>query len=425
MNKIIYGLVFFSLFFAAIDLYFWQSFKDNFLFSAKESSTLKWIYFGFSIISIALFAYLMMNYQNPNSPKNFIVIRAFLLSLFIAKSVALIPLFLDDVLRMLKWAFRFIENLTTSKESTNLPTISRLAFLKNLSLGIGGLIFSLMSWGIIFGRFNFKKHRVNVHLKKFPKNLNGLKIIQLSDLHLGSFTSTKPIEEVVNLINQENADLIVFTGDLVNNHYWESNDFIPHLKKLKAKYGKYSVLGNHDYADYLGLDKNTDEGYREWENNLNQMILTHKKMNFDLLLNENKQIEINGSSFNLIGMENWGVGGFSKYGDFNKAILGLDHNKCSILLSHDPSHWENQVLKHPFPIELQLSGHTHGMQFGVELGNFKWSPIKFKYPQWAGLYTHSSDQNIYVNRGLGHLGYAGRVGIYPEITIITIQSNQT
>lgn len=424
MNKIIYNLIFFSVLFLIVDSYFWQAFKNNFLFSVKDTPILKWVYWTISLISIPLFAYLMVNYRDPNAPKYFIVIRAFLLSLFIAKLVGIIPLILDDILRVLRWGYAVFENLTTSKTTHSNNEISRLNFLKNISFVTGGLIFSLMSWGIIIGRFNFKKHKLQISLNKFPKSLNGLKIIQLSDMHLGSFTSTKPIEDVVEIINKEEADIIVFTGDLVNNHYWEADDFIPHLKKLKAKYGKFSVLGNHDYGDYLGLNKKTEAGYKEWKKNLDNMILSHKRMDFDLLLNENRQININGASFNLIGMENWGAGGFSKYGDFNKAIKGLDSNTCNILLSHDPSHWEHQVLKHPFPIELQLSGHTHGMQFGVELGNFKWSPIKLKYPQWAGLYTKDNKQHIYVNRGLGHLGYAGRVGIHPEITILSLYSNQ-
>ena len=365
-------------------------------------------------------AYLMLNYQNPLAPKYFIVIRAFILSLFISKLVALIPLLIDDVLRVLRWAYSLFEKLTTSKVNTSTSTITRLTFLKNLSFLTGASLLSLMSWGIVIGRFNFKKHKLPVYLNKFPAALNGLKIIQISDLHLGSFTSTKPIQEVVQLINNEQPDLIVFTGDLINNHAWEAEEFIPHLKLLKAKYGKYSILGNHDYSDYLGIDKTTASGKAEWDLNFSKMLSIHKRIGFDLLLNEHRIINIDGHQFNLIGVENWGAGGFSKYGDFNKSIDGLNEENCSILLSHDPSHWEHEVLKHPFPIELQLAGHTHGMQFGVELGQFKWSPIQLKYPQWAGLYSKDNKQHIYVNRGLGHLGYAGRVGILPEITVFSL-----
>ncbi len=419
MNKIIYNIVFFCVFFLFIDLYFWQALKTNFLFNLKTNTLLKAAYWVVSISTIPIMIYSMLNYQNPESPKYLIIVRAVILSIYLAKFLACIPLFIDDILRIFRWLYA-IEFLAKDKSGGN-TSISRLNFLKNLSFIIGSSVFGIMSWGIIYGRFNFKKHKLSIRLNKWPKELDGLKIIQLSDLHLGSFTSTKPIKDVVEIINNEKPDLIVFTGDLINNSYWEADDFILDLARLKAKYGKYAILGNHDYGDYLGIDKNTESGMNKWQSNFNKMIAIYDKIGFDLLLNENRKIKINGSSFNLIGVENWGAGGFAKYGDLNKSVSGLDSNLCSILLSHDPSHWEHEVIKHPFPLELQLSGHTHGMQFGIELGGFKWSPAKFKYPQWAGLYENK-EHKIYVNRGLGHLGYAGRVGIYPEISILKIYS---
>lgn len=363
--------------------------------------------------------YSMSNYQNTDAPKYLIVVRAFVISFYLAKILACLPLILDDLLRIFKWIISLFQSTALTESES--PKITRSNFLKNLSFLTGSLFFGLMSWGIVIGRFNYKKHRIKVALNKWPKALNGLKIIQISDLHLGSFTSTKPVEDIVELINQEVADIIVFTGDLVNNNYWEADEFIPHLAKIKAKYGKYSIMGNHDYGDYLGIDKRSEEGLKEWNENLTNFHKVHQKIGFDLLLNENRKVEINGSSFNLIGVENWGAGGFSKYGDFQKSIAGLDSESTSILLSHDPSHWDAEVRKHTFPIELQLSGHTHGMQFGIELGSFKWSPAKYKYPQWAGIHNNDS-KKLYVNRGLGHLGYAGRVGIYPEISVFEIHS---
>tara|TARA_B100000795_G_scaffold66626_1_gene45623 strand:- start:3989 stop:5257 length:1269 start_codon:yes stop_codon:yes gene_type:complete len=419
MNKILYNLIFFCIFFLAVDVYFWQAFKSNFLFSVKITPILNWIYWLLSILAIVLVVYSMSNYQNTDAPKYLIVVRAFVISFYISKIIACFPLLLDDLLRIVKWVFSWFKTTVLVEDSSH--KISRSSFLKNMSIVSGALFFGIMSWGIIVGRFNYKKHRIKVALNKWPKNLNGLKIIQISDLHLGSFTSTEPVQDIIELINEENADIIVFTGDLVNNNYWEADDFIPHLAKLKAKYGKYSIMGNHDYGDYLGIDKRTVAGKKEWDKNLAKFHEVHKQIGFDLLLNENRKVKINGSAFNLIGVENWGAGGFSKYGDFQKSISGLDSNSTSILLSHDPSHWDAQVRTHDFPIELQLSGHTHGMQFGIELGSFKWSPAKFRYPQWAGIHSKST-KNLYVNRGLGHLGYAGRVGIYPEITIFDIHS---
>ncbi len=401
-------------------MYFWQALKNNFLFNFKSNSIAKITYWSISILTVVVLTYSMINYQNPASPKYLILVRTIVLSIYLAKFIACFPLIIDDFLRIFRWIYSLIRDNNQSPNETK-NTISRLHFLKNASLLIGSFIFGLMTWGMIFGRFNFKKHHISIKLKKWPKTLDGLKIIQISDLHLGSFTSTKPVKEIVELINKEEADLIVFTGDLINNSFWEADDYIDDLSKLKAKYGKYSILGNHDYGDYLGIDKRTASGKKEWDYNLKKMIEIHPKIGFDLLLNENKLINIGGSFFNLIGVENWGAGRFSKYGDLTKSIQGLNPNYSSILLSHDPSHWEQEVVKCPFPIELQLSGHTHGMQFGVELGNFKWSPAQLKYPQWAGLYENKAHK-IYVNRGIGHLGYAGRVGIYPEISVLKIYS---
>ena len=421
MNKIVYNLVFFCLFFLFLDLYFWQALKSNFLFNFKSNQTAKVIYWTLSLSAISIMIYAMVNYQNPESSKYLILTRAFILSLYMAKFFACFPLLIDDLIRLFKWVTSFLSTTNASATGNVSQGISRLNFLKNLSFIIGSIVFGVMSWGIFYGRFNFKKHQLSIELDKWPQALNGLKIIQISDLHLGSFDTTKPIEEIVEIINNEQADIIVFTGDMINNSYWEADEFIPYLSKLKAKHGKFAVLGNHDYGDYLGIDKNTASGMNLWKSNFNNMLKIHEKIGFDLLLNENRKIEIMGNSFNLIGVENWGAGRFSKYGDFEKSIQGLDANKCNVLLSHDPSHWENEIINHPFPIELQLSGHTHGMQFGVELKNFKWSPAQLKYPQWAGLYT-KDDKHVYVNRGLGHIGYAGRIGIYPEISILNIYS---
>ena len=420
MNKILFNLVFFCLFFLFLDLYFWQALKSNFLFNLKSNQAAKIIYWVICLSTISIVIYGMINYQNPEASKHLIVIRAFIFSLYMAKLFACFPLLIDDLIRLFKWIVSlFSSSAPNLKNGTQ--GISRLSFLKNMSFLIGTFVFSVMSWGIIYGRFNFKKHQISLRLNKWPKGLDGLKIIQISDLHLGSFDSTKPIEEVVDMINNENADIIVFTGDMINNSYWEADEFIPYLSKLKAKHGKFSVLGNHDYGDYLGIDKNSESGMSLWKSNFNKMLKIHDKIGFDLLLNENRDMQINGHQFNLIGVENWGAGRFSKYGDFDKSIQGLDANKCNILLSHDPSHWGNEIINHPFPIELQLSGHTHGMQFGVELKNFKWSPAQLRYPQWAGLYSND-EKHVYVNRGLGHIGYAGRIGIYPEISVINIYS---
>tara|TARA_B100001758_G_C18394230_1_gene604877 strand:+ start:1362 stop:2180 length:819 start_codon:yes stop_codon:yes gene_type:complete len=268
-----------------------------------------------------------------------------------------------------------------------------------------------MKWG----RYNFRKNYQDILIKKWPKELDGYKIVHISDLHLGSFSSVSKLEEVVAMINNEDADLLVFTGDLVNNYSHEVIPYVDTLSKLVAKDGKKSILGNHDYGDYVTYNRKATE----WNRNFERLKALQAKIGFDLLLNESRLISSNKHLFNLVGVENWGAGNFSKDGDLDKAMKNVDDRLPTLLLSHDPSHW-NEIVKHSsYSIDLQLSGHTHGMQFGIELPGFKWSPVKYRYKQWAGLYSHLEKQ-IYVNRGLGHLGYAGRVGIMPDISILKL-----
>ena len=218
------------------------------------------------------------------------------------------------------------------------------------------------------------------------------------------------------MINDEQPDIVVFTGDLVNNYYYEALPYIDTLKKIKAKDGKYSILGNHDYCDYVGWKRDS----KEWKNNFKELIKLEQEAGFDLLLNESRVISSGNNKFNLVGVENWGAGNFNKDGNLEKAMKNIVQDAPTILLSHDPSHWSEIVLKSLFNVDLQLSGHTHGMQFGIEIPGFKWSPVQYRYKQWAGLYQEGRSQ-IYVNRGIGHLGYAGRVGIMPDISILTIK----
>ncbi len=414
MNKILFNLIFFLLFFLLIDLYFWQSIKNNDLFIIPKNKLFKYLYWLISLFCIVTLYITIVQYHKQDSPKVFVIIRSIILSIYLTKFISIVPLIIDDLYRSLRY-FNSLIFESPSKSSR----ISRLKFLQNFSLIIFFTILPTLLWGIFFGRHNFKKYFVNVKINKWPKKINGLKIIQLSDLHLGSFTSKKPIEKIVNIINDEKPDLFVFTGDLVNNYYWESYEYIDILKKIKSKHGKFSILGNHDYGDYLGINKKTKKGLKEWNYNLSMIKKVHKKLGFKLLLNENVEMKIKNCYFNLIGIENWGSGRFSKYGDLSKSTKNINNLIPSILLSHDPSSWEKITLKHTKKIDLQLSGHTHGFQIGIELKNFKWSPSQLKYKQWAGLYKKNKSQ-IYVNRGVGYLGYAGRVGINPEISVIKI-----
>tara|TARA_B100001142_G_scaffold311908_1_gene346768 strand:- start:9759 stop:10691 length:933 start_codon:yes stop_codon:yes gene_type:complete len=300
--------------------------------------------------------------------------------------------------------------------SSDAHDINRLDFLKKSALIFSGALFSTLIMGMKWGRYHFKKNSQEIFISNWPQSLDGYKIVHISDLHLGSFNNIEKLEDAVNMINDEQADMVVFTGDLVNNYYHEAIPYIETLKRIKAKDGKFSILGNHDYCDYVMLKRDS----KEWKSNFKELLKVQKESGFDLLLNDSRKLIIGEDGFNLVGVENWGSGNFNKDGDLEKAMSNIDTNTPTILLSHDPSHWREVVLKSSHKIDLQLSGHTHGMQFGIELPGFKWSPAQYRYKEWAGLYKKGESQ-IYVNRGLGHLGYAGRVGIVPDISILTIK----
>ena len=394
-----------------IDLYFYFGVISFFEKQPVGQVIFKISYWLLSLIVYVALIYLIL-YSDKTTPSikfnNNIIYSSLFFIFFSAKLVGCVPLITDDILRLFKQIF----NLFNSNESK--LDVIRLNFLRNTSLFASGFIVSSMLLGIKFGRFNFKKYFSNISIKGWN---NDYKIVHLSDLHIGSFNSVEKVEEIVNIVNDQNPDLIVFTGDLVNNYYDEVLPYVDVLKKLKAKDGKYSVLGNHDYCDYVGWKRSSVE----WRKNFENMKKIQSKIGFDLLLNDSRVINSSNNSFNIVGVENWGAGNFNKDGDLDKAMIGVDDKLPTILLSHDPSHWRNAVLKSKYLIDLQLSGHTHGMQFGIEIPGFKWSPVSFRYKEWAGLYKES-DKQIYVNRGLGHLGYAGRVGIMPDISILNIKS---
>ncbi|MEJ6734639.1 MAG: metallophosphoesterase [Flavobacteriales bacterium] len=409
MVRIVFTLVLFSII-LFLDFYIWNAFKSDI-----NSAFVKWLYWIVSILSLFSILYPAINTNMTLYPGYMVVLFGLVFSVFAAKIIAIMPLFIDDIIRVFKFVSRYFSD---SGASLSGEKINRLDFFKRSAMVLGAFTLTTLTYGILVGRFDFKKHFVNLKLKNF-KSKNPLKIVQLSDMHLGSFQRVDKLEEAVELINDEKPDLIFFTGDLVNNHADEAYPFIDTLSKLKAKYGKFSVLGNHDYADYIGLDLSTEEGRNAWQKNHNEIIDIHQKFGFDLLLNENKQIELGDQLINIVGVENWGDGRFSKYGDIKKAMNGVVDGVPTFLLSHDPTHWQNKVLKHDQKVDLQLSGHTHGMQFGIEIGGIRWSPSQWKYKYWAGLYN-TGDNFLYVNRGIGHLGYPGRVGILPEITVVNI-----
>lgn len=291
----------------------------------------------------------------------------------------------------------------------------RSLWVSELTLLVAIIPFVSLIYGMMGGRHHYKVHKVTLKFTDLPPAFDGFTITQLSDIHSGSFTSVKGVEKGINLVNKQNSDLLLFTGDLVNNMASEMDPWIALFSKLKAPFGKYSVLGNHDYGDYRKWDSEEDRAA-----NLARLKEVHSDIGFKLLLNQAVHIEKDGQSIALIGVENWGKGGFHKYGSLSKSTKSIPDEEFKILMSHDPSHWEAKTLEHNKHIHLALAGHTHGMQFGIELFGFQWSPIKYVYPQWAGLYEKNG-KYLYVNRGFGFLGFKGRLGIWPEIAVITLK----
>jgi len=294
------------------------------------------------------------------------------------------------------------------------PSISRKKFLSQVGIVMASLPFVSLLFGVMKGRFAFSKRYTKLSFPNLPEAFDGIKIVQISDLHLGSLNSNyKEMEEAVRLINDEHPDLICFTGDLVNNFYEETIGWESVFSKLNARIGKFSILGNHDYGDYSKWPNN-----KEKEANLNNIKLAHKRLGFNLLNNQSQILESNGDKMVVTGVENWGHPPFPQYGDLKKATKGTEEVPFKLLLSHDPDHWDAEVTS-KFDHDLTLAGHTHGMQFGIEFKNFQWSPAKYKFRRWAGLYNQGN-QFLYVNRGLGYLGMPARVGMPPEITIIEL-----
>jgi len=291
----------------------------------------------------------------------------------------------------------------------------RALWVSELTLGTAGVLFLIVLFGITRGRHFYRVRRETIHFPDLPEAFDGFTIAQITDVHSGSFTNAAGVQKGLDLVNAQHGDVILFTGDLVNNQASEMDRWIPAFAGLKAPMGKFSVLGNHDYGDYM-----------QWETpaaklaNLDRLKQVHAEIGFRLLLDESIRLVKDGQSITLVGVENWGKGGFHRYGDLNKATAGVADDAFKILLSHDPSHWEGVTLDHPQHIHLTLSGHTHGMQFGIELFGFKWSPIKYMYKQWAGLYE-LKERFLYVNRGFGFLGLKGRIGMWPEVALITLK----
>lgn len=339
--------------------------------------------------------------------------RTFLLSFvvinIISKIFIVFFLLIDDIWRGIQWLMNKF-----SKETPENVDVGRTKFLTTTAVVAGALPAITLGFGIVSGAYDYRVRRRTIRFPNLPREFDGVKVVQLSDIHSGSFYNKKAVMGGVEMAMAEKPDIVCFTGDLVNDQSKEVEDYVPVFDKLKAPLGVYSIMGNHDYGDY-----------RQWSsreakmNDIAKLHKSHELMGWDLLLNENRKIKVDGAEIGLLGIENWGKGRFSKYGDLDKTMQGMEDMPFKLLMSHDPSHWEAQVIPET-NIDLTLSGHTHGFQFGVEIGDFKWSPSQYLYKQWADLYQKEK-QYIYVNRGFGFLGYPGRIGILPEITVLELK----
>ncbi|GGG22622.1 phosphoesterase [Pontibacter amylolyticus] len=402
------GIVIFILF--LVDLYVFQAVKT--VTQSLSASTqriiymLYWAVFAITVITFAIASF--TRGTPPDTYKTYLASTLFII--FASKLVVVLFLFVDDTLRLGKMVF----NNVNSGEMTFDP--SRNKFLSQMGLMVAAVPFSAFIYGMVKGAYDYRVKRVTLRFPNLPAAFEGFKMLQISDLHTGSFTSTEPLKEAVNLINKQEADLVFFTGDLVNNVAKELMPHVDTLKEIRAKQGVFSVLGNHDYGDYANWDSREAK-----TRNLQTLIDTQRSMGWDVLLNENRRIEKDGEHIAVLGVENWGNrAGFPKYGDLNKAYTGAEDSPFKVLLSHDPSHWDGEINQKFNDIDLTLSGHTHGMQFGVNIPGLKWSPVQYVYEQWAGLYKRGR-QHLYVNTGLGFIGYPGRVGFLPEITVFELR----
>lgn len=396
-----------------IDVYAWKGISTALGgVSPVTRRWVRWIYWAESIGMIALLVWVSISIQDLRANRNysFVFSLAALLILFLLpKLVIVIFHAVEDLLQGLRWLWsRWAPGADAGGEP-----ISRLRFVSQLGLALAAIPFGAVLYGVTKGRRNFKIQNELVRSGKLPAAFDGLRIVQISDMHLGSFPLSSDIVRIgVDLINEQDPDLILFTGDMVNDYSEEAEPWLETLAGLKARMGKYSILGNHDYSDYA---KWTDAAAKRA--NLQRLIQHQKRIGFRPLLDEHVLIEKDGEHIDLIGVQNWGVR-FQQYGDLRKALSGTDPSRFRLLMSHDPTHWEAQVQQER--IDLTLSGHTHGAQFGITIAGQTYSPAQWVYKQWAGMYERDG-MHLYVNRGFGFIGFPGRVGMPPEITVIELR----
>lgn len=404
-----------ALIMTTVDLYVFQVVKMLCSTSSQKTRTI--IFTAYWTISIAIIIFFLLlpllNTERwPKNLRNYIFVT--IIGFFFAKVLASVFFLVDDLRRLIQWGVAKIFFRNTEGESEVSGGISRSAFLSWLGIGIGGTLISSLIYGFS-NKYNYQVKHVPLTYNNLPPAFKGLKIVQISDVHSGSFDNIKAVEKGVQKILDLKPDLILFTGDLINDRATEMSGYEEVFTKLKAPMGVFSTLGNHDYGDYVKWP--TEEAR---DNNIEDLKKIQAGMGWRLLMNEHVALEKDGQEIALIGIENWSAKArFPKHGKMWEAYPGAEKYPFKILMSHDPSHWDAEVRPKYGDIDLTLAGHTHGMQFGIEIPGFRWSPVKYVYDEWAGLYE-TGKQKLYVNRGFGFIGYPGRVGILPEITLIEL-----
>ncbi|QXP66552.1 metallophosphoesterase [Polaribacter sp. AHE13PA] len=405
MPRWVFPLIILTIVITLVEIYTFQAFKTV--------SKSKIVRYSFLLISIAVYINFFITFltysRSVGQTPQFQMAVGLLLTISIPKLVIIILLFGEDAYR---WVLKLFSAISSGETK---QLVGRRKFISQIALGLAAIPFAAFIYGIIQGKYNYKVLKYQLSFKDLPDAFDGYTITQISDIHSGSFTNKEKIKYGVDLINQQKSDIMLFTGDIVNNKADEMDNWMDVFDKLEAKDGKYSILGNHDYGDYMDWDNPQDK-----IDNFQKVKDIHQKIGFDLLLDEHRYLEKDGQKIALLGVENWGKG-FNQAGDLARASANIKQEDFKILMSHDPSHWEIKVKQDPFNYQLTLSGHTHGLQMGIEIpGWLKWSPSKYVYKQWAGLYEEAG-RFINVNRGFGYHAFPGRVGIWPEITVIELK----
>ena len=389
--------------FFIIEIYVYQAIRN-----ITTNNYIRIGYWVFTLLAYGIILYWILTFNRASRDHQQIQLMVSAMMIFVLpKLLSVIFLLIGDFTRFVEFGFKYF----TAKESY-FP--ERRKFISTTALAAAGIFSALAIDGIIFGKYRHTVRKVKLRFKNLPENFKGYKIVQISDVHSGSFFNPQKLQKAIDLINEQDADVVLFTGDMVNNYADEFKPFIPLFKSIKAKDGKFSILGNHDYGDYGAWNSREEKAQ-----NIPTLKNYQAEAGFKMLRNENIALEKNGEKIYLLGVENWGIKPFPQYGDLDKALKGVPEDAIKVLMSHDPTHFDEVVKKHKTNVHLTLSGHTHGMQFGLDLKNIKWSPVKFKYKKWADLYE-SEGKYLYVNRGFGVIAYPGRVGINPEITVIEL-----